>query len=263
MFAYQGSTALVTGASKGLGAAYARALAKRGMRLVLVARSTGALEDLAAQLSRDFSTSCTVIAADLGKADAARRIAEQIDDRGIVVDLVVNNAGLGLTGPFTEHDLGAELNSIQVNVSALTALTYLMAKGMIERGRGAILNLASNAAFLPLPNMATYAAAKAYVLFFSEALAVELNPHGVSVLAVCPGPTATDFFGDTNTNLAAKDFDTAEQVVERSLFDLDRGKIVSYPGRRSVRIGTLLPRLFPRRMTLAFAGQAMRKMGLA
>src|ERR1700688_2207695 len=197
MFHYRGSTALVTGASKGLGGVFAEHLAARGMHLVLVARSLEALESLAKRLSDDYGVHCIALDADLADPDAANRIAAEVERRAITVDLLVNNAGLGLSGNFLSHELQREQGAIQVNVQALVALTYLFGKGMKDRRKGGIINLASNASFQALPAMATYAAAKAFVLHFSEALHEELAGDGVHVMAVCPGPPPLNSFAKT------------------------------------------------------------------
>ena len=262
MFTYTGSTALVTGASKGIGEAFAEHLAARGMNLVLVARSLDALESLAARLSAKYKVQCVALSADLADPDAAQSIAAELERRGIQVDLLVNNAGLGLSGKFLSHEMSEVTGELQVNVQALLSLSYLFGKGMQKRGRGGIINLASNASFQPLPAMATYAASKAFVLHFSEALNNELAGDGVHVMAVCPGPTATSFFAGTTTKLSSKDMDSSESVVQKSLAAFDQGKAVAYPTRLSVRVGTLLPRFLPRALVTKFAGMATKNMGL-
>jgi uncharacterized protein len=197
MFDYHGSTALVTGASKGLGAAYAAALAERGMNLVLVARSTDELNGLSTRLYAKYKAQRTILSIDLADPSSPQRIAEEIERRGIQVDLLVNHAGFGLSGEFLTHDPRQEQAEIEVNVQARVALTDRF-------GKGGIINVASNASFQPLPYMATYAATKAFVLHFSEAIHGELAGKGVHVMATCPGPTATSFFEGTSTNMAPK-----------------------------------------------------------
>jgi short-subunit dehydrogenase len=262
MFAYKGSTALVTGASKGLGASFAKELARRGMNLVLVARSIDALQELAHSLGAQYGVSGVALQADLAAPDAVERIVAEIDRLDLKIDLLINNAGLGLTGDFLSHDLGQELASIQVNVQALVGLSHALGARMVARGTGGIINLASNASFQPLPHMATYAAAKAFVLHFSEALNVELKGRGVQVTAVCPGPTATSFFEGVSTTMKDGVFDSAELVVRRTLRSFDRKKSVAYPGRFSVRVATWLPRLLPRDVMVSAAASATGKMGL-
>jgi uncharacterized protein len=263
MFAYSGSTALITGASKGLGAAFAKELAGRAMNLVLVARSIDTMRELADSLRAQFAVKCVVMQADLAAPDAVEQIVAELDRQDLKIDLLINNAGLGLTGDFLSHGRAAELASIQVNVQALVGLSHALGAGMVSRGAGGIINLASNAAFQPLPYMATYAAAKAFVLHFSEALGFELQGHGVHVMAVCPGPTATNFFEGVSTNMKDAAFDSAELVVRRTLRSFDRKKSVVYPGRFSVRLATWFPRLLPRGVVVRAAASATGKMGLA
>ncbi len=262
MFVYRGSTALVTGASKGLGEVFADALAARAMNLVLVARSVAALRGLADRLTAKYDVQCVALNADLADSDAVSQIEAELERQGIEIDLLINNAGLGLTGSFLSHEITKEQSAIQVNVQALVALTHQFGGGMAIRGRGGIINLSSNSAFQPLPHMATYAAAKAFVLHFSEALQYELKDRGVRVMAACPGPTATSFFDGTATALSARDMDSSEVVVREILRAFDRGKAVAYPGRLSVRAATWLPRLLPRSLIVRIAAMATEKMGL-
>jgi short-subunit dehydrogenase len=263
MFAYRGSTAMITGASKGLGAAFAKELAGRGMNLVLAARSIDTLQDLADSLGAQNGVRCVALQADLAASDAVKRIATELERLDLKIDLLINNAGLGLTGDFLSHDLAEELASIQVNVQALVGLTHALGAKMVSRGTGGIINLASNSAFQPLPRMATYAAAKAFVLHFSEALKFELKGRGVQVMAVCPEPTATSFFEGVSTKMKDGAFDSAELVVRRTLRSFDQKKSVAYPGRFSVRVAIWLPRLLPRNVVVSAAASATGKMGLA
>ncbi|TGP39574.1 SDR family oxidoreductase [bacterium M00.F.Ca.ET.228.01.1.1] len=262
MFSYRGSTALITGASKGLGKVFAKALASRGMNLVLVARSTNALTTLAGDLTDRYGVLCIPLSVDLGDPETPVSIHQELNRRGIEVDLLINNAGLGLSGNFLSHDLKSEQLAIQVNVQTVAALAHLFGQGMAERGTGGIINVASNASFQPLPHMATYAATKAFVLSFSEALQFELAGTGVHVMAACPGPTATSFFDEIPVNLTPSDMDSPESVVHRTLEAFDRRKAVAYPGRASVRAATWLSRMLPRALIVRLAAMASRKMGL-
>jgi uncharacterized protein len=256
-------TALVTGASKGLGVAFAEALAERGMNLVLVARSTGELNTLSTRLYAKYKVNRTVLSIDLADPSSPQTIAEELERRGIEVDLLVNNAGFGLSGAFLSHDPKQKQAEIEVNVQALVALTHLFGKAMASRGKGGIINVASNASFQPVPYMATYAATKAFVLQFSEAIHHELADRGVQVMATCPGPTATSFFEGTLTLMSPKDMDAAESVVRKTLEAFDQKRDVAYPGRMSVRLTSWLPRLLPRALVARIAGSATAKMGLA
>lgn len=262
MFDYSGSTALVTGASKGLGVAFAEALAKRGMNLVLVARSTDKLNVLSTRLYAKYKVRITTLSIDLADPSSPQAIAEELKRGGIQVDLLVNNAGLGLSGEFLSHHPKQEQAEIEVNVQALVALTHYFGKAMAARGKGGIINVASNASFQPLPYMATYAASKAFVLHFSEAIGHELAGRGIHVMATCPGPTATSFFDDTSTHMSPKDMDSSESVVRRTLEAFDRRRAVAYPGRIGVRIASWLPRLLPRALVARIGGMATVKMGL-
>jgi uncharacterized protein len=186
-------TALVTGASGGIGEDLARLIAAGGRNVVLLARSADKLQALAGELSAAHHIEATVLAADLAGASASSEIVRTLAGRGIAIDMLVNNAGFGTSGSFAREYPGEQLNMLQVNVVALTALTRAFLPGMIERKHGRILNVASTAAFQPGPFMAVYYASKAYVLSLSEALAEETADSGVTVTCLCPGPTSTGF----------------------------------------------------------------------
>jgi len=186
-------TALITGASGGIGYELALLCARDGFDCILVARSRDKLDELAARLESEFRVKTLVVARDLAKPTAVDEIYEEVSAASMSVDVLVNNAGFPVFGLFTQTDLRVELEMLQVNVVALTALTKLFLHSMVERRAGRILNLASTAAFEPGPLMAVYYASKAYVLSFSEALANELHGTGVTVTALAPGPTRTGF----------------------------------------------------------------------
>jgi short-subunit dehydrogenase len=248
---------------KGLGLIFAEELARRGADLVLVARSKDALQTLAARLTARYGVKCYVIAADLADPRTVDDVYAELAEQGVQIDLLINNAGLGLSGHFLDHDHAKEQASIQVNIQALVGLSHRFGRAMFVRGRGGIINIASNSAFQPLPYMATYAASKAFVLHFGEALQHELSPRGVRVMTACPGPTATSFFEGTPTTMSDRSFDTPEMVVREILRAFDQGKTVAYPGRPSVRFATWLPRLLPRSLVVRLAAMATEKMGLA
>ena len=186
-------TTLVTGASSGIGLELATLLAKNRHDVVLVARGSDKLDGIARGLGEEFGVAATALAADLSDPSAPLDIFLTLAERKVVIDVLVNDAGFGVYGFFAETSLEKELAMIQVNVAALTQLTKLFLPGMLERRRGRVLNVASTAAFQPGPLMAVYYATKAYVLSFSEALGNETAGTGVTVTALCPGPTATDF----------------------------------------------------------------------
>jgi hypothetical protein len=188
-------TALITGASGGIGYELAKLFARDGHNLVLVARSAGKLEQFADELQRDYGISAKSIALDLTAASAPRFIFDQLQSDGVTVDILVNNAGYGVQGKFAKVSLEDNLGQIQLNITALTHLSKLLVGPMIERRSGKILNVASTAGFQPGPLMSVYYATKAYVISFSEALANELLGTGVTVTCLCPGATDTGFQG--------------------------------------------------------------------
>ena len=192
MTSYHGRTVLVTGASGGIGEALARQLARDGARLLLCARSEGRLDELADEF-RSLGAEATVFAHDLGTPGAAQALYERITAAGHEVDILVNNAGFGKLGEFVDFDAAVYDGMITLNVTNLVALTRLFLPAMIERGTGGVLNVASTAAFQPVPYFAVYAATKAFVLSFTEALHAEVGDTGVAVTCLCPGPTTTGF----------------------------------------------------------------------
>jgi uncharacterized protein len=248
-------TVLVTGASSGIGLELARCFAADKSDLVLVARSTVALEKLAAELRAAHGVSVHIITADLAQAGAGEKIFQELQGRGTTVDVLVNNAGFGLHGSFAELPLARQLEIISVNVTALVELTGLFLPGMIERRRGGILNVASTAAFQAGPNMAVYYASKAFVLSFTEALAEELPPtSGVTVSAFCPGPTVSNFGtvarGEKVRRLKVSKMPT-EAAASFGYRAFRRGKITAIPGLRNrllVFLVRLTPRWFPRKL---------------
>lgn len=189
----EGQTALITGASAGIGVDLAECFARDGYNLVLTARSAGALTDVAQRLGAAHGVTTTAIAQDLGAIGGGSALHAAIAQRGISIDVVVNNAGYGHAGALTSSDLPTQLGMIDLNVRALVELTYLYWDGMIAKGRGGVLNVASTAAFQPGPLMANYYASKAYVLSFSEAMWEEARGTGVHVSCLCPGPTVSKF----------------------------------------------------------------------
>src|SRR5258708_2983332 len=188
------NTTLITGASSGIGEVFARKLAARGNNLLLVARSEDKLINLCNELGRSKSIRAQYVALDLSERDAPARLFGEAQNRGLEIDFLINNAGFGSMGEFTKLDLDHELNMIDLNVRSLVELTHRFLVPMRERKRGSIINVASTAGFQAVPFMATYAATKAFVLSFSEALAEENRPFGIKIMALCPGLTETSFF---------------------------------------------------------------------
>ncbi|HEY8021762.1 MAG TPA: SDR family oxidoreductase [Thermoanaerobaculia bacterium] len=259
-------TALVTGASGGIGLALARRLAAGGFDLVLTARSGGRLEELARELEERHRSRVRVIARDLAAPEAPAAIADELAREGIDVDVLVNNAGYGTYGPFAETDLAAELGMLQLNVVALTHLTKLFLRPMLVRRRGRILNVASTAAFQPGPLMAVYYATKAYVLSFSEALAEELAGSGVTVTALCPGPTTSGFQEraamEGSRLVAGRMMMTSEAVAEAGYRGLLAGRRIVIPGWKN-RLLAQSVRLTPRRVTTFVVRKMQERTGAA
>jgi uncharacterized protein len=226
--------ALVTGASSGIGADLARELAQGGHDLVLAARGADKLRALGDELEKTHAIRAHVIAADLAEPNAAETLVAELARRQLNVDILVNNAGYALYGPFAETDAADELRMIQLNIVALTQLTKLLVPGMLARKQGRILNVASTAAFQPGPLMAVYYASKAYVLSFSEALANECAGSGVTVTALCPGPTRTGFQARANMEksklVSGKEIMTSAAVARIGYRALMKGKAVVIPG---------------------------------
>ena len=228
-------TALITGASGGIGEALSKIFASRNYDLVLAARSGQKLSRLAAQLAEQHRVRAEPVSVDLAASAGSEQLLSFLQARSIQVDVLVNNAGFGAFGPFAESDLREQLGQVQVNVVALTHLTRELLPGMIRRGRGRILNVASTAAFQPGPMMAVYYATKAYVLSFSEALWNELDGTGVTVTCLCPGPTRTDFMARArmgNPSVLAKSrvMMDADEVARRGFEGLQKGRRLVIPG---------------------------------
>jgi short-subunit dehydrogenase len=241
-------TALITGASGGIGYELALLFADNGFDCILVARSQDKLNQLAARLEREFRVKTLVLPKDLSKPTAVDEIYEAVGAASMPVDVLVNNAGFPVFGLFTETDIKTELEMLQVNIVALTELTKLFLPGMIQRRSGRILNLASTAAFLPGPLMAVYYASKAYVLSFSEALANELRGTGVTVTALSPGPTRTGFQKRgvmEDSRLVQGQIADARSVALAGYRGLMAGKTIVIPGLSNKLIPWVV-RLSPR-----------------
>jgi short-subunit dehydrogenase len=252
-------TTLITGASSGIGEAFARKLAAQGHNLLLVARSMQKLADLCNELGRAHAVQAQYVAIDLVEPTAPRELFAEAESRGMEIDFLINNAGFGSLGDFTERELDQELRMIDLNVKALVALTYFFLKPMRERGEGSIINVASTAGFQPVPYMTTYAATKAFVLSFSDALWEENRAHGIKVMALCPGVTDTNFFAASEMEHPPfRISQTPEQVVATALSGLAKGKghvVSGWPNYLMIEA----ERLVPRSVTARVAGKALRK----
>ena len=248
---YADRWALVTGASSGIGAEFARVLAARGMHLILTARRENLLKGLAEELDTRHGTRTEIFVGDLSDPDEPKRLFDEIASRGIQVELLINNAGFGFVGTIDETDADRMQQLIRLNMAALTALTYLYLPGMAERGHGGIINVASVAAFQPVAYMPVYSAGKAYVLHFSEALWAEARDKGVTIMALCPGTTSTEFFDVAGVSnwLKKQRSHSTEYVVRKSLKALEKKRQYVIPGLANYLL-SLGVRLAPRKMVV-------------
>ncbi len=252
------TTALVTGATAGIGAAFSRALARRGHDLVLVARDAARLESAAQQL-RTYGVKVDVLPADLADDEGCARVEWRC---GEGVDLLVNNAGLGTKGAFHEVTREDEEQMLRLNVRAVMRLTHAALPTMVERGSGAIVNVSSVAGFTPGARSATYSASKAWVTSFSESLHLQYAAAGVEVMALCPGFTRTEFHGRAEMDVSgvpSRLWLSADEVVRAGLADLDRGRAVSIPGAQYKAI-VAATRLVPGGLQRSVAKRLQRRM---
>ncbi len=253
------NTSLITGASSGIGEAFARRLAALGRNVLVVARSEDKLVTLCNELGRNHPVRAQYVVLDLSQPDSAERLFAETEKRGLEIDMLVNNAGFGSMGDFGKLDLARELNMIDLNVKSLVELTYLFLAPMRVRKRGTIINVASTAGFQPVPYMATYAATKAFVLSFSEAVGEENRQHGIEVLALCPGVTDTNFFEAAHGHKPpARAAQTADEVAETALKALGRGKGHVISGLSNF-VMVEAQRVVPRSLVVRVAGKMMRK----
>jgi uncharacterized protein len=261
------TAALVTGASAGIGAAIAVELASRGHNLILVARRKPQLNEIAKQLADAHGIRAETLACDLSKPAPRGRLPGRIEELGLRVEILVNNAGFATNGPFDKADPERELQQVRVLVEAVVALSSAFIPPMSQRRRGAVLNIASTAGMQPLPYSAGYSAAKAYVLTFSEALHQELKGRGVTVTALAPGPVATDFWQISGWEVTGgQSFEravpgpawiTAEQAARAGVDGLDAGRRVVVPGL-GVRAAAIAGRYVPNALKLPTIERVMR-----
>jgi hypothetical protein len=256
MYDFTGKTVVVTGGSMGIGAAFAHELARRQARLVLVARSEDRLRALAAELEAAHRVRVDVVAEDLARPGAAARVHAAVAALGLAVDVLINNAGFAAHGAFTTVDLATQREQVDLNVGVLVELTHLFLPDL-ERRRGGVINVASTAAFQAVPYMAVYAASKAFVLSFSEALWAEYRGRGVRILALCPGATDTPFFARAGEAAAFGKKASAEDVVRLGLeaFEADRSHVVHGLGNY---VTALSSRWFTREFVAKLSGRLMR-----
>jgi uncharacterized protein len=256
------STALVTGASSGIGSEVAKQLAARGYAVVLVARREERLQSLATELRSEHDVEAEVIACDLGKESGRDRLEAELHQHGRSVEVLVNNAGFGHQADFARSSRERMLEMVHLNVEAVVDLTSRFLPPMVERGRGSVINIASTAAFQPLPGSAVYGASKAFVLSFSEAIRTELRGSGVSVTAVCPGPVRTEFMTvaevpgveDRTPGIV---WTAAEDVAKQAVEGAEHDKRVVVPGLLN-RAGALAGQHSPRAVALPLIGRIWR-----
>jgi short-subunit dehydrogenase len=262
------TAALVTGASSGIGVEIARQLARRGHSIVLVARRKDRLEQVAAELTAEYSVRAETLGCDLAKAASRQRLPGRISSLGLEIDVLVNNAGFATGGAFHQSDPARELDQLRVLVEAPLVLCSEFLPAMVRRGSGAVLNLASTAGMQPLPYSAGYSAAKAYILTFSEALHHELKGSGVTVTALAPGPVSTEFWdvagwqvgsGQTFENAVPRQvWVSAEQAAEAGVKGLEAGHRVVVPGL-PMRAAMLASQHVPHALKLPVIEWAMRR----
>jgi short-subunit dehydrogenase len=248
---------LITGASAGLGAEFARQFAAQHHDLVLIARREHALEALADELRSTHGVNVTVIAQDLSRPESAAELHSRTAALGIEVDVLVNNAGFGTHGDLIRADPDRLADEIQLNCGTLVGLTARYLPGMRSRRSGTIINIASTAAFQPVPHMAVYGATKAFVRSFTEALWAEEKKYGIRVLAVCPGATATEFFDIAGESAAVGVKRSAKQVVDHTMRELSGAKPSFVDGAVNAFTARILTRVIPSRVTIAVTGLAM------
>lgn len=251
-------TVLITGPTNGIGYELTKLFAKDGFNLILVSRNKPKLEEMANLLTKQFNNKVLVISEDLSKATSAKSIFEQVSKSQMEVDILVNNAGVALYGEFRNIDLKTELSMIQLNIVTLTELVKYFLPNMLQKNEGQIMNIASTAAFQPVPMMSIYAASKAYVLSFSEALSEELKQTGIYVTAVCPGPTNTgiiDASGGSNSKLFQGKMMTPNKVAELAYKAVKKKKTVVITGLKNKILAEgvrLIPRSIVRKISKKF-----------
>jgi len=247
-------TALITGASSGIGKAFAHELAARNTNLVLVARSQEKLNQLAKQLQEQYKIQVEVIVKDLTEPNAAAAVFDITKTKGLTIDLLINNAGFGVYGDFAEGDGERQVKIVQLNILALVDLTHKFLPLMRQRRSGSIINVSSITAFQPIPYLSVYAASKAFIVSFSEALWAENRDYGVRVLVTCPGPIETNFFTEANfpPGLAGNTnkMYSSEKMVRESLQALENGYPTIITSDPTTQIRSKLSRIVPRKILL-------------
>ncbi|RFM28819.1 SDR family NAD(P)-dependent oxidoreductase [Deminuibacter soli] len=257
MQSVKGKTAFITGASSGIGKAFAYHLAARQCHLILTARSENALHEIARDIRQQYQVQVTVYAGDLCDAAMPQQLFDKTSKDSLQVDILINNAGFGKWAHFLDETIASYEEMIALNITALVKLTHLFLPQMLTRGEGGIINIGSTGSFQPCPYIGVYCASKAFVLSFSEALYGEYFKRGIHITAVCPGNTQTPFFSRANANTKGMGFDTPEKVAKDGLSALLKGKNYTVIGFGNY-LQSLSSRFFTRKMTIGIVGNIFR-----
>lgn len=254
---FKHTTVLITGASSGIGEAFAYHLANQGANLILTARSATRLEQIADDLRKSHSATVHVFPEDLGHREAPQQLFDKIKARGLRVDVLINNAGFGKWAHFLAEELDTYHEMLSVNINALVGLTHAFLRDMLARGTGGVINVASTAAFQPVPFIAVYSASKSFVLNFTEALAGEYSEYGLRFLALCPGNTATHFMAVANADTSGMSFADPKDVAQAALDAFLKKRGYHVPGTVNY-LTSLLPRILPRSATIRVVANMFR-----
>ncbi|WP_406823357.1 SDR family NAD(P)-dependent oxidoreductase [Pedobacter sp. KACC 23697] len=258
MKSINGKVALITGASSGIGEAFAHKLAEMGAILILTARRVDKLQELAIKLNKQYGTKVFVFAADLIKKEAPEMLYSQIINEGLTVDLLVNNAGFGKWTNFLDETIAEYDNMLELNINALVKLTHLFVPGMLKNAAGGIINVASTGALQPCPYVGVYCASKSFVLAFSEALHGEYSKKGLKILALCPGNTTTGFQSIANANTAGMSAHAPKTVADIGIKSMLKGKSYKIIGFANY-LTSFIPRFFPRETVINIVSNLMYK----
>jgi short-subunit dehydrogenase len=251
-------TALVTGASTGIGKQFVYSLAEKGYDVVLVSRTKEKLDQIAIDVQNQFGVNTYVIPKDLSEEWAAQEVYNEVEAQNLFIDLLVNNAGAGTTGELLETSNERNHQQVMLNVNAVVNMTQLFLRKMVEKGSGEIINVASMASFQPIPYMSIYAATKAFILSFTEGLHEEYKEKGIHIMAVCPGNTETEFFNTAPDSIKVGKMRSSKQVIETTFNAISKRKSVTIDGKRNFMTAQL-PRLLPRKFISQVSASLMKK----